>query len=49
MANRIVRVHKLGKQNRKKPDITTNLITVLVSVSFCHNTDDKNIDMTLNS
>ena len=34
MANRIVRVHKLGNQNREQPDMTTNLITVPVSLSF---------------
>ena len=49
MANRIVRVHKLGKQNKKKPGMTTNILTVPVSNLFCHNTDDKEIDMTLNS
>ena len=49
MANEIVRVHKLGKHNRNRPDMTTYIITVLVSISKCHNTKYKNIDMTLNS
>ena len=49
MANRIGRVHKLGKQNRKQPDMITNLIKVPVSTLYSHNTNYKNIDMTLNS
>ena len=48
MANIIGRVHKLGKQNRKLSNMTTNITTVPFSISFCHNADDKNIDMTLN-
>ena len=49
MANRIGRFHKLGKHNRKRPDMTTNIFTVPVSILFCYNTDDINIDMTINS
>ena len=48
MANRIGQVQKLGKQNRKRPDMSTNIITFLVSILFCHNPDNKNIGMTLN-
>ena len=49
MANRIGRVDKLGKQNRKQPEMSTNIIKFPVSISLCHNTDDKYIYMTLNS
>ena len=49
MANIIGRVHKLGKKNIKQPDMITDIIKVPVSISFSHNTNDKNIDMTLNS
>ena len=49
MANIIGRVQKLGKQNRNQPDMNTNLLTVSFLINFFHNTDDKNIDMTLNS
>ena len=41
--------YSLGNQNRKRPEITTNLLKVPVSINFCHNTDDKNIDMKLKS
>ena len=49
MANRIGRVHKLGKQNKKGPGMNNNILTVSIESSFCHNKDDINIDMTLNS
>ena len=47
MTNIIGRVQKLGKHNRKRLDMTTNLLAVPVSFSFCHNTDDRNKDTTL--
>ena len=49
MSNRIGRVHKLGKHNRKRPDMTTNLLKAPVLISSFHNIDDKNIYMTINS
>ena len=49
MANKIYRVHKLVKQKRKGPDIATNLPTVYVSISKCHNANGKNIDMKIES
>ena len=49
MSNRIGRVHKFGKHNRKRPFTNNNPLTVPVSISKRHNTNDKNIDMTLNS
>ena len=48
MSNRIGRVHKLGKQNIKRPDMITNILTVPVSTSFYYNTYGKSIDMKLN-
>ena len=41
MANGIDRVHKLGKHNKKIPDINNNMITFPVSISKCHNTKDE--------
>ena len=49
MTNRIGRVHKLGKQNRRQTDMNTNILTFPVFISFCNNTNYKNIDMTVNS
>ena len=49
MAKRIGQVHKLGKNNRNQPGITTNLLTVPLSISFFHSTNDKKMDMALNS
>ena len=48
MANRIVWVHNLGKQNRNPHSMTTDILKVSVSISKCHNTNDKIIDMTRN-
>ena len=49
MANRIGRVQKLGKQNRKQPETTTNLLTVPASILFCQNKNDKEIDKIIKS
>ena len=49
MANRTSRVHKLSKHYIKQHARTDNLLTLPVSIWFCHNTDDKCIDMELNA
>ena len=40
---------KQFKQKRDQSDITTNILTLYVSISKCHNKNYKNIDMTLKS
>ena len=48
MANIIGQVQKLRKHKTDQPDMNFNILTVPVSISFYHNTYDKNIYMTLN-
>ena len=43
MANRIGRSHKVDKQNINWSDMTTNLLTVPVSISKCHNKNIKTL------
>ena len=49
MNNIIGRVQKLGKHKITIPDITNNLPTVLVSISFYHNTNYRKVYVKLNS
>ena len=49
MAYGIGRLQILGKQNRKQSGMSTNILTVPVSISKCHNTKDNFFYMKLNS
>ena len=46
MANRIGRAHKLGKQNRQRPDSTTDSSNAPSTTSNCNETTDLNNDIT---